>query len=96
MVVILKLHKYFFWADKKLHAVFFIEDKDEISEDLLFDFKDEDDDVKVRFKQSESLGGKKLAQANSKPKQINLERVKDRLTKEDLLFGGDKKKHVNI
>ena len=45
MVVILKLHKYFFWADKKLHAVFFIEDKDEISEDLLFDFKDEDDDV---------------------------------------------------
>jgi hypothetical protein len=50
MIVILKLHKYFFWADKKLHAVFFIEDKDEISEDLLFDFKDEEDDVKVRFK----------------------------------------------
>lgn len=47
---LLKLHKYFFWADRKLHAVFFIEDKDEISEDLLFDFKDEEDDVKVRFK----------------------------------------------
>ena len=39
---LLKLHKYFFWADKKLHAVFFIENKDEISEDLLVDFKDEE------------------------------------------------------
>ena len=27
-LVFLKLHKYFFWADKKLHSVFFIEDKD--------------------------------------------------------------------
>lgn len=89
-MVLLKLHKYFFWADKKIHAVFFIEDKDEISEDLLFDFKDEEDDVKVRFKQSESLGGKKLAQANM-PKKINLERGKDRLTKEDLIFGPGKK-----
>ena len=59
-LVLLKLHKYFFWADKKLHAVFFIDDKDEISEDLLVDFKDEEDVVK--FKKSESLGGKKLEQ----------------------------------
>jgi hypothetical protein len=87
-IQLLKLHKYFFWADKKLHAVFFIENKDEISEDLLFDFKDEEDDVKVRFKKSESLGGKKLAQANEGPKAIQLERNKNRLTKEDLLFGG--------
>ena len=43
-MVLLKLHKYFFWADKKLHQVFFIEDKDQISEDLLVEFKDEDDD----------------------------------------------------
>ena len=41
---LLKLHKYFFWADKKLHSVFFIEDKDQISEDLLIEFKDEDDE----------------------------------------------------
>ena len=34
-----KLHKYFNWADKKLHTVFFIENKDQISEDLLADFK---------------------------------------------------------
>jgi hypothetical protein len=42
-LVLLKLHKYFFWADRKLHSVFFIEDKDQISEDLLIDFKSEED-----------------------------------------------------
>jgi hypothetical protein len=42
-MILLKLHKYFFWADRKLHSVFFIEDKDQISEDLLVDFKDEED-----------------------------------------------------
>ena len=46
--MLLKLHKYFFWADKKLHSVFFIEDKDHISEDLLIDFKDEDDERKFK------------------------------------------------
>jgi hypothetical protein len=94
---LLKLHKYFFWADKKLHAVFFIEDKEDISEDMLIDFKDiDEDDVKVRFKKSESLGGKKLAATLEGPKKINLERNKDRITKEDLLFGGKKKNLVNI
>lgn len=43
-MVLLKLHKYFFWANKKLHSVFFIEDKDTISEDLLIDFKDEEEE----------------------------------------------------
>ena len=38
-LTLLKLHKYFFWADKKLHSVFFIEDRDQISEDLLIDFR---------------------------------------------------------
>ena len=42
-IVLLKMHKYFYWADKKLHSVFFIENKDQIQEDLLFDFKDEED-----------------------------------------------------
>lgn len=38
----LKLHRYLNWADKKLHsASFYIESKDEISEDLLSDFKDD-------------------------------------------------------
>ena len=53
-VALLKIHKYLFWADKKLHSVFYIEDKDTISEDLLFDFRSEEDQQK--FKQSEQLG----------------------------------------
>jgi len=56
-VALLKIHKYLFWADKKLHSVFYIEDKDTISEDLLFDFRSEEDQQK--FKQSEQLGNKK-------------------------------------
>ena len=46
-MVLLKLHKYFFWADKKLHSVLFIENKDDITEDLLHEFRDEDS--KKRF-----------------------------------------------
>ena len=42
----LKLYKYFNWADKKLHSVFYIENKDDISEDLLSDFKDKDNEKK--------------------------------------------------
>ena len=38
--MLLKLHNYFNWADKKLHTAFFIENKDQISEDLLADFKE--------------------------------------------------------
>lgn len=34
------------WADKKLHSVFYIENKDDISEDLLSDFKDPDNEAK--------------------------------------------------
>ena len=39
-IMLLKLHKYFNWADKKLHTVFFIENKDQISDDLLADFQE--------------------------------------------------------
>ena len=68
IIDLLKLHKYFFWADKKLHAVFFIENKEDISEDLLVDFKTEEDE-RVRFKKSEGLGAKKLnSEANNKKK----------------------------
>ncbi len=42
----LKAYKYYSWADKKLHSVFYIENKDDISEDLLNDFKDPDDEAK--------------------------------------------------
>ena len=30
--------KYFFWADKKLHHVSYTENKEDINEDLLFEF----------------------------------------------------------
>ena len=39
-LMLLKLHNYFNWADKKLHTAFFIENKDQINEDLLADFKE--------------------------------------------------------
>lgn len=42
----MKIHKYLNWADKRLHSVFYIENKDDISEDLLADFKDSDDSEK--------------------------------------------------
>ena len=56
--VLLKMHKYLFWADKKLHSHFFVEDKDQIQEDLLFDFKDEEEQTK--FIKSKALATKKL------------------------------------
>jgi hypothetical protein len=37
-LMLLKLHKYLNWADKKLHTVLFAENKDQINEDLLVDF----------------------------------------------------------
>ncbi len=43
---LLKIYKYFSWADKKLHSVFYIENKDDITEDLLSDFKDPDNESK--------------------------------------------------
>jgi hypothetical protein len=46
MPKILRIYKYFSWADKKLHSVFYIENKDDISEDLLSDFKDPDNEAK--------------------------------------------------
>lgn len=58
-ITLLKIHKYLFWADKKLHSVMYQEDRDLISEDLLFDFKSEEDQEK--FKKSEALANKKKA-----------------------------------
>jgi hypothetical protein len=48
LIQILKMYKYFSWADKKLHQVFYIENKDDISEDLLSDFKDPDSESKFK------------------------------------------------
>jgi len=102
-MVLLKLHKYFFWADKKLHSVFYIEDKQNISEDLLIDFKSEEDQQK--FKKSTALGSKKTGvgidpqDVGKEQKQtlIDVDRSKKVITKDDLVFGHiKKKKTVNI
>lgn len=37
---LLKLHKYFDWVDKKLHSHNFMDNRDQITDDLLLDFKD--------------------------------------------------------
>jgi hypothetical protein len=92
-IVLLKLHKYFFWADKKLHAVFYIEDKDEISEDLLSDFRDEIEPV---IKPKDKKGGKReVKKEDTGPKVIGLGRDK-KLTQADLLTGGKKKGFISI
>jgi hypothetical protein len=48
IIQLLKLHKYLNWADKKLHSMFFIENKDDINEDLLADFNEEDSGKSVK------------------------------------------------
>lgn len=98
------IHKYLFWADRKIHSVFFIENKDDIYEDLLIDFKNEDN--VDTFKKSEQYGTKKMGgyQNGEQVKQqtkkvIEVDRSKKIITKEDLLFGNEtraKKKVVDI
>jgi hypothetical protein len=46
--MLLKLHNYFNWADKKMHTKFFIENKDNLNEDLLADFKEEGSGIDVQ------------------------------------------------
>jgi hypothetical protein len=55
---LLKIYKYFSWADKKLHQVFYIENKDDISEDLLSDFKEESGSKKGPLKHSKDAAMK--------------------------------------
>jgi hypothetical protein len=45
---LLKVYRYFNWADKKVHSTAFaIDKKEDIEEDLLADFKDSDQNVKT-------------------------------------------------
>ena len=37
--MLLKIYTYLNWADKKMHTNFFLENKDQISDDLLADFR---------------------------------------------------------
>lgn len=49
---LLKIHKYLNWADKKLHSVFYIENKDDITEDLLADFNEGESSAKTGHQKS--------------------------------------------
>ena len=63
-IQLLKLHQYLNWADKKLHSVFFIENKDQLNEDLLADFKEGDSTAKTGLSNQSAPKNKKSNQAN--------------------------------
>lgn len=75
---ILMCFRYFTWADKKLNSYFYIENKDDISEDLLIDFKDPGN-------QGKPVAPKGLEQAKKQPAVI----VKQEklVSEHDYLFG---------
>ncbi len=91
---LLKVYKYFSWADKKLHSVFYIENKDDISEDLLSDFKDPDNEKKfLRPQVLHKAASHKEEQAD------NVIVKKESLVSEyDYLFGkkGDDNKIIDV
>ena len=63
-IQLLKLHQYLNWADKKLHSVFFIENKDQLNEDLLADFKEGDSSAKTGLSNPSAPKNKKSNQTN--------------------------------
>lgn len=79
----LKLHKYLNWADKKLHSVFFIENKDQLDEDLLADFKEGGE---VTMKTGISLQKKPSVEQTQKQAGIK-PAEKLFMTHHELLFG---------
>ena len=91
-LVLLKIHKYFFWADKKLHSVFFIDNKDSISEDLLNDFKDEDE----KIVSSQQLGAKKGKVAINEPKVQKIQNLTYTAMTTELKYGSKANKYVDI
>jgi hypothetical protein len=78
-----------------LHSVFYIEDKDSISEDLLVDFKNDDDQTK--FVQTSNLASKKnkASKEEAKQKVIQMDRGKNTITENDLMFGPENKYRKN-
>ena len=85
---LLKVCKYFSYADKKLHSILYNEQLEELSEDLLSDFRDEES--KSGFQQPESLktkkGQKEKGQANVIVKETQL------VSEHEYIFGTNKNK----
>jgi hypothetical protein len=72
-----------------------VENKDEISEDLLVDFKSTEENDK--FKKAEQLGKKKISSSKEEEKKV-IDARTNVLTKDDLYSGAyrNKKKFVDI
>jgi len=87
IIQLLKLHKYLNWADKKLHSMFFIENKDDINEDLLADFNEEDSGKSVKTGLTQPLDQDKSKSKGSK-KPVGIEVTKPMfVSHHELLFG---------
>lgn len=84
---ILKLYLYFSWGDKKLHQVIYIENKDDISEDLLNDFKDPDS--RSKLKQPAVLSKANIKEKTQEKAVIKVE--EKMISEHEYLFGMKKK-----
>lgn len=87
-LMLLKLHRYFNWADKKLHTAFFIENKDQINPDLLADFKS-GGTLEVK----PGLAKKQQVKVEVRPKGL-VARDDTLQSKKDILFTGIKKADI--
>lgn len=93
------MYKYLNWADKKLHTVFFKESKDQITEDLLDDFREGDDSAKTVYT-NKSQQHKANNQANMVNKPAGM--VQDNnglMSRQDFILGnshGNAKKVISV
>lgn len=83
--------KYLNWADKKLHSVCYIENKDDISEDLLADFKDADDVDKIV---KPKVLSKAVDKFKEEKKQV-IVKEEGFITEHEYLFGTSKRSGAN-
>lgn len=88
---ILKIYKYFSWADKKLHSVFYIENKDDISDDLLSDFKEDSfakQSTSQKISKPQALGPSSVVEALPTNVIVKADKL---VSEHEYLFGTGKK-----
>jgi len=98
-IELLKVYKYFYWADMRLHHVTYTENKDDISEDLLNEFIDKDTDKYVK----PTLLGKNKAGLIDKAKikqqqDVMMQKKQDELNEMEYIMGmqGNEKKKKKV
>ena len=82
----LKVYKYLSWADKKLNNPLYIENKDDITEDLLSDFKDPDNQTKFTKPKVLAKGASHMDPSNKKPENV-IVKPDSFATEHEYLFG---------